>query len=112
MQQQVLDYGRPSQGEAFARAARPVLRAAVFLFRTGSRGGAIAQVCIWFVWISVPRSPANVAQVFWRREALAATLFSLLWLLCVGRGERLQPALFLIANGLGCAIIHLLPILN
>ncbi len=112
MQQQVLDYGTASQGEAFARAVRRLLKAATLLSRIGARGGALGQVCIWFVWSSLARPPANVALVFWRREALAATLISLLWLLCAGKGERRQPALFLAANGVGCAFTHLWPILN
>ena len=112
MQQPVLEYGREPRGGTVVHLARLALAAANFVFRTGSRAGAIAQVCAWFAWISLPRSPANVAHVFWRQEALAATAFSLLWLASAGNGKRRQPAMFLTANGLGCAFAQLLPILN
>ena len=112
MRQPVLDYHQPSQKEAIDRATRRGMRVAAFLFRTGARGGAVAQVCTVFIFGMLARSPANVALIFWRREALDVTVMSALWLLFPGQTSRWQPALFLALNGFGCAIAMLLPVLN
>ena len=113
MQQQVLDYHKPLPGEAFARVGGPVIRATCAVLRTGSRAGAIGQLCIAFaVFVLLSREPMNVGIHFWRKEAMIATAISLLWVACPSNSRRRQAAIFLLVNALGWGFSLLLPTLN
>lgn len=113
MQQQVLEYHRPLRRERFGRISRSVAGAACSVFRTGSRAGAIAQVCIAVACNVSPRGEAaSIAMIFWFREALIATAFALLWALCPRNERRRHAVAFLVANALGLAFTALMPRLN
>jgi hypothetical protein len=113
MQQQVLDYHKPLPGEAIARVGGPVLQVACAVLRTGSRAGAIGQLCIAFsVFVMLSREPMNVGIHFWRKEAMIAAGFSLLWVACPWNERRRQAVAFLVVNALGWGFSLLLPTLN
>ena len=113
MQQQVLDYHQPLPGEAYIQIGGPALRATCAVLRTGARAGAIGQLCIAFaVFVMLSREPMNVGIHFWRKEAMVATVFSLMWLACSCSRGRRQALAILVANALGCGFSLLLPTLN
>ena len=103
MQQQVLDHHDPLPREEGACAVP----------RIASRAGAVGQICIAIAALAVlSREPRNVAIIFWRQEAMVATVASLFWVACAWNSGRRQAVAFLAANALAWGFSLLLPILN